>query len=159
MAINERLQRFLDGEHVGYEVRPHREEFTAQEVAAATEVSGRKLAKVVVVHEDGQHPMMAVLPAPCFVDLAALARVVGAGKVALAPEVELARLFPDCEIGAMPPFGNLYGLTVYVDACFRGVEDFYFQGGNHHEVVRMRYGDYERLVKPVTAEFCFHLNG
>jgi Ala-tRNA(Pro) deacylase len=72
------------------------------------------------------------------------------------PEEELAGLFPDCEAGAMPPFGHLYGMPVYVDACFPKAGEFAFQAGNHHEVVRMRYSEYERLARPVVADFCRH---
>jgi Ala-tRNA(Pro) deacylase len=97
---------------------------------------------------------MAVLPAACRVDLTALRTVAGRRRLSLAAEDEFGRLFPDCELGAMPPFGNLYGLPVYIDACFSPTDDFFFQAGNHHEVVRMRYQEYERLVKPVVGELC-----
>ena len=76
--------------------------------------------------------------------------------LALATEEDLARLFPDCEVGAMPPFGGLYGLPVYVDSCFRQVPEFVFQGGNHHEVVAMSFADYLRLAEPLVGQFCFH---
>jgi Ala-tRNA(Pro) deacylase len=156
MAINERLKRFLDQQKVEYETLPHREVFTAQEVAATSHVPGRQLAKVVVVRENGVGYLMLVLPAACRVDLTALRAVTGKRKLSLAPEGEFARLFPDCDAGAMPPFGALYDMPVYVDACFPSARDIFFQAGNHHEVVRLSYGDYERLVGPTVGEFCLH---
>jgi len=156
MAVNERLKWFLDQQKIAYQTLPHREVFTAQEVAAATHVSGRQLAKVVVVREnDGGH-LMVVLPAACRVDLTALKAVTEKRKLSLAPETEFARLFPDCDAGAMPPFGNLYSMPVYIDACFPRAKDIFFQGGNHREVVQLSYQDYERLVRPTVGEFCLH---
>lgn len=156
MAVSDRLRRFLDEQEVEYETLPHREVFTAQEVAAASHVSCRQLAKVLVVREEGGEYLMVVLPAACRVDLTALRTVTGKRRLSLAAEDEFGRLFPDCELGAMPPFGNLYGLPVCIDACFPTAHDFFFQAGNHHEVLRMRYQEYERLVKPVVGEFCLH---
>ena len=152
----ERVLRLLETGGVAFETLPHREAYTAQGVAAAVHVSGWNLAKVLVVRAPGEGPSMIVLPASCRLDLAALARALGKPSVALVPETEMASLFPDCETGAMPPFGQLYGLPVWVDACFPKAGEFAFQAGNHHEVVRMRYAEYERLAKPVVAEFCRH---
>jgi len=129
---------------------------TAQEVAATSHVPGRQLAKVLVVREEGGSYLMAVLPAPCRVDLLALKEAAGRRKLSLAAESELTRLFQDCQTGAMPPFGNLYGLPVYIDACFPRSRDFFFQAGNHEEVVRVGYQDYERVVAPAAGEFCLH---
>ena len=156
MAVNERLARFLAQERVAHEVLPHRVEFSAQRVAEAAHVPGVHLAKVLLVREHGGAYLMLVVPAPCRVDLAAL-KVAGAGrKFSLASEDEIQRRFPDCDVGAMPPFGGLYDLPVYLDACFPRGEEFVFPAGNHHEVVRMRYADYERLVQPAVGEFCLH---
>lgn len=159
MALNDRLKYFLAQERIAYDVLPHHEVFTAQEVAAASHVSGQQLAKVVLVRENGKAHVMAVLPAACRLDLGALAAVAKTGKLLLASEGDMARLFPDCEVGAMPPFGNLYGVPVYIDACFPKETEFFFQAGNHHEVVRMSYGDYQRAAKPVVGEFCVHERG
>lgn len=156
MSLGERLGRFLEAEKVDYQLLPHREAFTAQEVAQASRVPGRELAKALVVREDVGRYLMLVLPAPCRVDLMAVKTATGKRKVSLASEEEFRSLFPDCETGAMPPFGNLYGLPVYVDACFPQAEPFVFQAGNHHEAVRMTYQDYERLVRPIAGEFCLH---
>jgi Ala-tRNA(Pro) deacylase len=157
MALDERLQQFLDGQRAPYRIIPHREVFTAHDTAKESQVSDRQLAKVVLVRkEESGHYLMVVLPASCRADLVALRDVADAHKLRLATEDEVGRLFPDCELGAMSPFGNLYGLPVYIDRCFGRAEDLFFQAGNHHEVVTMRYGDYERLVKPVVGEFCLH---
>ncbi len=154
MALNERLQRFLDAQGVRYQVLAHREVFTAQEVAAASDVSGRHVAKVLIARDETGSPVMVVLPAPCRVSLPAVQDAIGARKLSLASELEFEALFPDCDLGAMPPFGGLYGMPVYVDVCFSATKDFFFQAGNHHEIVRMRYEDFERLAKPVIGEFC-----
>lgn len=156
MAMTDRLKRFLDRERIEYQIFPHREVFTAHEVAAAADVAERQLAKVLIAGEEGGRYLMVVLPAACRIDLGAVRRAAGTRRLSLAREAELPALFPDCEIGAMPPFGNLYGLPVYVDACFPRAEEFFFQPGNHHEVARIRYQDFERAVKPVVGEFCLH---
>jgi Ala-tRNA(Pro) deacylase len=152
----ERARRLLETHGTAFETLPHREAFTAQGVAAAAHVSGWLLAKVLVVRAPGEGALMVVLPASCRLDLAALARVLGKPGVSLLAESKMKELFPDCETGAMPPFGQLYGLPVWVDACLAQAGQFAFRAGNHHEVVRMRYAAYERLARPVVADFCRH---
>ncbi len=152
----ERARRLLETGGVAFETLPHRDAFTAQGVAAAAHVSGWSLAKVLVVRGPGKTPVMVVLPASCRVDTGALARALGEPGVSFVPEAEMQELFPDCDVGAMPPFGQLYGMPVWVDACFPRQGEFDFQAGNHHEVVRIRYADFERLVHPQVAEFCLH---
>jgi Ala-tRNA(Pro) deacylase len=152
----ERARHLLEAGGVAYETLPHREAYTAQGVASAVHVSGWMLAKVLVVRAPGEGPVMVVLPASCRLDAAALGRVLGKPNVALVPEDDLQALFPDCETGAMPPFGQPYGMPVWVDACFPTAGEFAFQAGNHHEVVRVRYVDYEKLTRPTVAEFCRH---
>jgi Ala-tRNA(Pro) deacylase len=156
MPLNERLVRLLDENGVSFAIVPHRAAFTAQEVAHASHVSGWKVAKVVVVREGLRTYFMAVLPASQHLDFGVLRRMTGRKELGLANEEELRRLFPDCDPGAMPPFGNLYGLPVYLDACFREARDFYFQAGTHTELVRMRFRDYEALAAPFAGEFCMH---
>jgi Ala-tRNA(Pro) deacylase len=151
-----RVLRLLETGGVAFETLPHREAYTAQGVAAAVHVSGWMLAKVLVVEAPAEEPVMVVLPASCRLDTAALARALGKPSVSLLPESDMKALFPDCETGAMPPFGQLYGLPVWVDACFPKAGEFAFQAGNHHEVVRMRYAEFERLARPVVADFCRH---
>jgi len=155
MKCKDRLEAYLRENKVPFQVQHHPKAFTAQEIAASEHIPGKMLAKVVIVFADGKMAMLA-LPAPFRVDLAKASALLGAKEVRLAREEEFAAAFPDCEVGAMPPFGNLYGLPVYIDACFPPAQDFFFQAGNHHEVVRMRYQEYERLVKPVVGEFCLH---
>jgi Ala-tRNA(Pro) deacylase len=155
-VLVERAKRLLETGGAAYETLPHREAFTAQGVASAVHVSGWQLAKVLVVRAPGEEPVMVVLPASCRLDFAALARVLDKPSVSLVPEEEIEELFPDCETGAMPPFGHLYGMPVYVDKCFPKASEFTFQAGNHHEVVRMSYAEYERLAKPSVADFCRH---
>lgn len=154
--LTQRLQQLLDSGKIPYDLLAHPAVFTAQEVAETSHVAGRRLAKVLVAKEHGGRYVMAVLPAPCRLDLAALRRAAGTRALSLATEGELATLFPDCDTGAMPPFGNLYNLPVYVDACFPRAGDFFFQAGNHQEVVRVPYEEFDRLVHPVVGEFCLH---
>ena len=152
----ERAKRLLEEGGVPYEILPHREAYTAQGIAAAVHVSGWLVAKVVLVRPPGEGPVMVVVPASCRIDLAAVARVLGKPSVALVPEGEMQSIFPDCETGAEPPFGSLYGVPVWADACFPEAGDFTFQAGNHHEVVRVKYADWAKLARPAVAEFCRH---
>jgi len=156
MALNDRLQRLFNQAGVVCTVVPHREAFTAREVATATQVAGRELAKVVVMREGSADYLMVVLPPACRIDLAAVRRRTGKRHLTLATEDELQRVFPDCEIGAMPPFGGLYGMPVFVDACLERSGEIFFQAGNHHEVAHLPYREYERLATPVVGEFCLH---
>jgi Ala-tRNA(Pro) deacylase len=130
----------------------HRQAYTAQDVAAAAHVPGRELAKSVVIKADDRF-VLAVLPAPRKVDLEGLRQTLGASEVRMAHESEFASLFPGCEMGAMPPFGNLYGVDVYVDEALSQDEEIVFNAGTHVDAVRMRYKDFERLVKPAVAGF------
>ncbi len=147
MPILAKLREYLDNNHVRYEVMSHRQAFTAQEIAAAEHVSGREVAKVVMVRS-GQEFLMIVLPAPYRVDLKRAAAVLGKPDLALATEEEFAGLFPQCEPGAMPPFGNLYHLPVYVDERLAKDETIVFNAGNHTQTVRMAYADFARMVQP-----------
>jgi Ala-tRNA(Pro) deacylase len=155
MAVCKRLQDYLDQHGVRYDLLQHREAFTSQEIAAASHISGRDIAKVVVVKRGGQLAM-AVLPAACKVGVERLARVLGTADATVAREQEFASLFADCDTGAMPPFGNLYGLEVFVDDELASRQRIIFQAGNHHELVSIAYSDYERLVQPRVTELCSH---
>jgi Ala-tRNA(Pro) deacylase len=147
-----RLQDFLDAQHIHYEVLDHHEAYTAPEVAHTLHVPGKMLAKVVMVSADGKL-LMTVLPSTWQVDLARLQEVLGARYVRLASESEFKGLFPDCETGSMPPFGNLYGLDVYVDQCLTEDEEIVVQAGFHSRAVKLRYEDFARAVQPKVAEF------
>jgi Ala-tRNA(Pro) deacylase len=141
---------FLDREKVPYEVLPHMRTYTAQGAAASLHVRGREFAKSVILKTDDGRLAMAVVPAPRPVDLQAAAAAMGA-KVELAREEEFADLFMDCEVGAEPPFGNLYGVPVFVDESLRKDPEIVFNAGRHDEAMRMRYADFERLVHPAVA--------
>lgn len=156
MAVNSRLLGLLAKNRIEYELMPHREAFTAQEVAQTAHIRGRRLAKVVLVRAGRDTYLMAVVPASTHVDLELLGRISGHRHLELATEAEVRRVFPDCEVGAMPPFGNLYEVPIYLDACFAGQEHVTFQAGNHHEVVRMTFREYERLAGPFANVACLH---
>ncbi|MBI3399401.1 MAG: YbaK/EbsC family protein [Deltaproteobacteria bacterium] len=156
MAISMKLKKFLDENKVSYQVAAHSEVYTAQEIAAALHVPGKELIKVVMV-KAGDSFVMTVLPASRRIDMVKLREVLGNKAIRLATEEEFKTLFPDCEPGAMPPFGNLYGLDVYADKALTDDEEIFFQAGSHIESIKMRYKDYERLVKPKVADFSTHL--
>lgn len=146
-----KLERFLAENDVAWEAIPHRPTFTAQETAAAAHVPGREVAKTVVVKLDGVLAMV-VLPAPRKVSLERLRKVSGATEVSLADEEEFQDRFPGVEAGAMSPFGNLWGMDVFVDQRLREDEEIVFNAGSHSELLKVAYADFERLVKPVVAE-------
>ena len=150
MPILTKLKEFLDANRVHYEVRSHRTAYTAMEVAEAEHVPGREMAKVVMVRDGGSY-LMAVLPAPSRVDLEQLGKAARRTGLSLATEAEFAGLFPGCDPGAMPPFGNLYGIPVWVDEALTRDEEIVFNAGTHEQTVHMRYADFARLVQPRVA--------
>jgi Ala-tRNA(Pro) deacylase len=147
MTCKEKLEAHLREQGVPFEVHHHPPAYTAQRVAEAERVSGKLMVKVVMAFADGKMVMLAV-PAPKHVSLTKAAEATGAKDVRLAHEDEFAAAFPDCEVGAMPPFGNLYGLPVYADAELAQDETIVFNAGTHEDTIHMRYADFERLVKP-----------
>jgi Ala-tRNA(Pro) deacylase len=148
-----KLKAFLDLNNVPYIQISHSKAYTAQAIAALAHVPGRELAKTVIVRVNGRLAM-AVLPASFQVDLQKLKTEAGAMEVQLATEYEFEESFPDCEVGAMPPFGNLYGMPVYVDESLTRDEEVAFNAGSHRELIRVAYPDFERLVHPVVLKFC-----
>jgi Ala-tRNA(Pro) deacylase len=142
-----RILRHLDREGVPYNVISHPPAFSAQKIAAAAHVRGREMAKIVMVKIDGKLAMC-VVPADRSLDLEHLRVATGVDEAELASEVEFKDRFPDCEGGAMPPFGNLYGLTVFVADTLARLEFIAFNAGNHREIIRLRYLDFVRLVQP-----------
>jgi Ala-tRNA(Pro) deacylase len=152
MAGISSIHEFLRKAHVPYTIRRHRPAFTAQEEAAAAHVPGRDWAKVVVCFIDGQ-PVEAVVPAPSVVNLDRLIELAGGNTIRLADEEELQRLFPGCEVGAMPPFGPLYGQTVFVDALLALEPEIVFNAGTHREAIVMRWNDFVKMVNPVVGRF------
>ncbi len=152
MTVLRRLKAYLDENRVEYEVLVHPETFRAPATAEALHVPGKEMAKVVVLR-DGPDYVMAVLPSTFKLDLHRLREVLGSPTIRLAREDEIADLFPDCEIGMMPPFGNLYGLDVLVDGILTEDEDVVFPAGTAREAIKMRYDDFEELVVPRVVEF------
>jgi Ala-tRNA(Pro) deacylase len=146
------ISRYLERHGVNFSVVEHTTAYTAQEEAAATHVPGREWAKAVVCLVDDQ-PTLAVLPADHLVDLDRFREACGAGSVRLASEAELRPFYPDCEVGAMPPLGPLYKQPVVVDRSLTSDPEIVFNAGSHREAIRMRYRDFEELVKPTVADF------
>jgi Ala-tRNA(Pro) deacylase len=146
------LTDFLDKNDVKYVTITHSTAFTAQEIASLAHIKGQELAKTVIVNIDGQMAM-AVLPAAYQVNLSLLKKASGANTVALATEAEFRGRFPECETGAMPPFGNLYGMRVFVDGSLARDKEIAFNAGTHRELIRLAYDDFERLVEPVVMRF------
>ena len=130
----------------------HSKAYTAQEVAASAHVSGHAMAKTVIVKLDGEMAM-AVLPADRKIVLQDLRDITGSEQVRFATEDEFKARFPDCEIGAMPPFGNLYGMEVFVSEALTGNHEISFNAGSHEEIIKMSCHDFERLVKPNVMAF------
>ena len=152
MYLLTRIKDYLDKENVSYQHCVHRTAYTAQEVAAEEHIPGKLMAKAVIVKVDARF-VMAVLPATAKVDLAALQDSLGAKEIRLATEFEFTGLFPDCEVGAMPPFGNLYGLPVYVEESLRRDPEIVFNAGTHQDTIRIKYEDFARLACPQVLEF------
>lgn len=147
-----RLKEFLDSHNIKYVIISHSRAFTAQETATSAHIPGKELAKTVMVKIDGKMAM-AVLPASFKIDFDLLKKSTGSDNVEIASEKEFKDLFPECEVGAMPPFGNLYGMEVYVAKSLTEDEEIAFNAGSHRELVRMAYKDFERLVKPKVMKF------
>src|SRR5689334_906818 len=147
-----KLKAFLDQEKIKYVSIIHSTAYTAQEVAASAHVTGKELAKTVIVELDGKMAM-AVLPANRKIVLQDLREVTGSDEVKFASEDEFRERFPECETGAMPPFGNLYGMDVYVAEALTQNEAISFNAGSHTEVIRMSLKDFEGLVHPKVMSF------
>jgi Ala-tRNA(Pro) deacylase len=142
-----KLRDFLDSHQIKYLVISHSVAYTAQGIAALAHIPGKELAKTVMVMIDGKLAM-AVVPASFKVDLFKLKRYLGAETVELATEMDFRDRFPDCETGSMPPFGNLYGMDVFVDERLAEDKEIAFNAGSHRELVRLSYADYRGLVNP-----------
>jgi Ala-tRNA(Pro) deacylase len=144
-----KLKGFLDSENVKFVSISHSVAYTAQEIASLSHISGKMLAKTVMVYV-GDRLAMAVVPASMRVSLSRLRQLAGTSTATLATEEEFRTAFPDCETGAMPPFGNLYNVPVFIDENLRN-EEITFNAGSHRELVRMSYADFERLVNPTVG--------
>jgi Ala-tRNA(Pro) deacylase len=149
---SEILKKFLDENNVKYLSVRHSSAYTAQEIAAAAHVPGKELAKTVIIKADGKM-VMAVLPASYKVSFDNLKEALGVNEVRLAYEQEFLDKFPDCEVGAMPPFGNLYGMDVYVAESLTNQEEITFNACSHTELIKMKFEDFNKLVKPKKIKF------
>lgn len=147
-----KLKQFLDANQVKYSVVTHSIAYTAPEIASLAHIRGQELAKTVIVKMDNQIAM-AVVPSPKHVDFALLRAATGAKNVSLVPENEFRDLFPGCEAGAMPPFGNLYDMPVFVDESLTKDPEIAFNAGTHRELIQMSYEDFARLVQPTVIGF------
>jgi len=147
-----RLKEFLDNQKIKYVTISHSLAYTAQGIAALTHTPGKELAKTVIVKvDDGL--AMAVLPASCHIDISRLQAATRAKTLSLAKEKDFKDRFPECEIGAMPPFGNLYEMPVFVDENLTQDKEIAFNAGSHRELIRLAYEDFEILVKPTILKF------
>jgi len=151
MECKSRLEQYFRQNGVPFQSMTHPPAYTAPEVAAAQHVPGKQLAKVVMA-KAGQSLLMLVLPANKHVDFRKVAELAHVPEVRLAREEEFSSIFPDCMIGAMPPFGNLYGIPVYVDTSLTDDPEIVFQAGTHTDTIKIRYADYARLVKPQVGQ-------
>jgi Ala-tRNA(Pro) deacylase len=145
-----KLKEFLDANKIKYVTVTHSPAYTAQQIAASAHIPGKELAKTVMVKIDGKLAM-AVLAASFKIDFDLLEKASGAKKVELATESEFKEMFPGCELGAMPPFGNLYGMDVFVAQSLAEDDEIAFNAGSHTELIKLAYKDFERLVNPRVA--------
>ena len=151
-----RVIELLDKSAVRYEITEHPPTFTAQQMAAAEHEPGKYVAKPVIVKADGKY-MMCVLSACYKIDLGALKNQLGAKSIELAREKEIGKIFDDCELGAEPPFGNLYDLPTIMDKALEDDDHITFQAGSYEKAIRMSMDDYRKLVKPKVLEFSYHM--
>lgn len=147
-----KLKTFLETNNIKYNTLNHSQAFTMQEIAESAHISGKELAKTVMIKIDGTMAM-AVLPASSSIDFDRLKKATGGRRVELAREEEFENLFPECETGAMPPFGNLYGMEVFVDERLSEDEEIAFNAGSHTELIKLAYRDFEKMVHPRKAQF------
>ncbi len=152
MSVSKKLKELLDKNHAHYKMMAHQRVMTAQEVAQAEHIPGRELAKTVVVKK-GHEYYLFVLPAPKQVDFSQLRKLFGSHDLSLASEAEFKGLFPDSELGAMPPFGNLYNIKTYVDESLKKEKEIAFNAGTHTDTILMDRADYEKIVHPEYARF------
>ena len=150
------VKEFLERTSAKYEVTEHHPAFTAQRIAQAEHIHGMNVAKPVVVTADGRY-YMCVLPACCRIDMEVLRGLLGADEIELTDEFEMAKLFADCEVGAEPPFGSLYGLPTIMDELLEDNDSIVFQSGSHDEAVKMDLLEYRRIENPKILSFSYHI--
>jgi Ala-tRNA(Pro) deacylase len=154
ITCKDRLEQYLREQQITFELQHHPLAYTAQEVAASEHVPGKELAKTVIVITDDRS-VMVVVPATRNIQVSRLGGALGASQARLAQEKEFEALFPDCEVGAMPPFGNLYGMDVYVDRSLGEDERILFRAGTHTDTMRIKYADFARLVNPIVVDVAY----
>lgn len=147
MNVFDRLTRYLKENNTAYELLFHNEVYTSQELAEVLHTPGKSVAKVVIIRADNRS-LMIVLAASTVIDLPKLRSFLNANELSIVPEADFPALFPGAEIGAMPPFGNLYSMPVFVDEELALDREITFNAGTHYEAIRMRYSDFARLVHP-----------
>lgn len=152
MSCAERLEQYLRDHGVGFQMQHHRTTYTSSEIAATEHIPGKMVAKSVIGFADGKLVML-VLPATYIVDYTRAAHALEAAEFRIAGEEEFASTFPDCEVGAMPPFGNLYKVPVYVDSSLTNDETIVFPAGTYTDSMSVRYADFARLVQPAVVDF------
>ena len=149
------VRRFLHQRGVAHQMLAHEPTFSAQRMAQCVHVSGDEVAKAVLLKSDGKY-VLAVLPATYYVYPELARQALNARNVALATEEECSKIFPDCEVGALPPFGSLYGLQTVIDASLTEDDEIVFEGNTHHEAIRMKFQDFRRLEQPQVATIACH---
>lgn len=152
MSAAKKIKNFLDENNIKYISIVHPKAYTAQEIASKSHMPGKEIAKTVVLKVDGKY-VLAVLSAIKMVSFKDFKNSIEANEVKLATEQEFMDLFPDCEVGAMPPFGNLYDMPTYVSSELKENKEIAFNACNHMELIRMKYADWEDLVKPIVVQF------
>ncbi len=158
MPIPAHISKFLQSQGIAYQSYTHSRAYTAQGIAQAQHLSGKRLAKVVMVVAGANKLVMAVVPANCRVDLDKLGPLLNTGGIRLATEEEFKDAFPECELGAMPPLGNIYHIDVWIDEGLRAYPVISFNAGTHAETIQMSRADFERLVQPKAASFAVLLH-
>lgn len=148
-----KLIEFLNKNQVKFVTISHSPAYTAMEIAESAHIPGKELAKTVMIRIDGKMAM-AVVPASCMVDFELLKKAIGATNIVLASEQEFADMFPECELGAMPPFGNLYGMNVFVASALTEDEEIAFNAGSLTELIRLSYTDFDKLANPIVVKCC-----
>jgi Ala-tRNA(Pro) deacylase len=157
MGISAKIKSYLDKEKVNYEVLEHSVAYTAMEIAGSQHVPGRQVIKTVIVKAGGKY-LMCLLPSIHYLDIDKLKSVAKSTAIQLATEEEIAKLFPDYEVGAEPPFGHLYQLPVYADKILQEDEEIVFNAGTHTDMIRMKFSDFKKLVKPIFADIGIHVH-
>lgn len=150
------LKEYLDDEEIQYDTIAHPVDYTAQEIAGAIHIPGKRMVKAVILKADDQY-IMCVLPAIHLIDLDKLKNLSNTKSIRLADEAEIAKLFPEYEVGAEPPFGHLYGLKVYCDKSLEDEDEIVCNAGTHTDVFRMKFADYRRLANPIVTDFGRHI--